>query len=129
VKASKFVSSLSSYAPTPTQTKTSSHSQGHPQHLHQQSSMQQQNSMSAPHSPSRKHTPTTLRSHGRPSQNSIVMGSPRLQSIQVQESLRDTYAQTKQALQNSSGGPNDIDGGIRFRTSISGELQFSSFYN
>lgn len=121
VKASKFVSSLSSYAPTPTRTKITSHPQGHPQQFHQQSSMQQQNSMSAPHSPSRKQMPTALRSHGRPSQSSVVMGSPRLQSIQVQESLRDTYAQTKQALQNSSGSPNDIDG-MRLRSSISGEF-------
>jgi len=122
VKASKFVSSLSSYAPTPTHTKISSHSQGHPQHFHQQSSMHQQNSMSAPYSPNRKHTLTFVQSHGRPSQNSIVSESPRLQSTQVQESLRDTYTQTKQALQSSSGDPNDIDG-IRLRSSISGELQ------
>lgn len=66
--------------------------------------------------------PTTQsRPHNRPTPSSALMGSPRLQTIQVQESLRDTYAQTKQALQSTSGSPNDIDG-MGFRLATSGEL-------
>ncbi|KAG0614176.1 hypothetical protein M758_6G156500, partial [Ceratodon purpureus] len=120
VKASKFVSSLSSYAPTPNRTRGHSHFQGSPQQFHQH--VPQQTSMSVPHSPSRKQSclqvPTLSRPHVRQSQNNILTGSPRLQSIQVQESLRDTYAQTKQALQNSGESPNDVDG-MGFRASTS----------
>lgn len=96
-----------------------------PQHctppLQQSSPYMSQCPPSAPHSPYTKQRAMSMQqSQVARSQSAFTSGSPRLDTLQLKESMRHVYAQAKHALRQGSSVTSD-DGGLGTNSFGSGE--------